>query len=123
MRISGWLAAVAVLCLGSLSARAGSSLSPAEALKHVGQNATVCGIVASAHHGARRPAQPTFLNLGKPYPHEIFTAVIFASDRAKFGKPEVRLEGKRICVTGLIRTYRKLPEIILHDPKQLKLDE
>ncbi len=95
------------------------SLRPEEAETHVGKNATVCGLVASARYASRSNGEPTFLNLGKPYPNQDFTAVIFGSDRTKFGAPEVSLLGKQVCVTGDIRIYRGKPEIMLHDPKQL----
>jgi micrococcal nuclease len=65
--------------------------SPEEAAEHVGETATVCGLVASAHFSARSPEQPTFLNLGKRYPDQLFTIVIFGRDRAKFGTPEKSL--------------------------------
>jgi hypothetical protein len=111
---------VLVIALAAPLAAAEPPLSAADAPKHVGQNATVCGVVASAHYAPRTRSQPTFLNLDKPYPNQIFTAVIFGSDRGKFGEPETTLQGKRICVTGTIRLYRGAPEIILNDPKQLE---
>jgi micrococcal nuclease len=76
-------------------------------------------VVASAKYAANARAQPTFLDMGQPYPNEAFTAVIFGSDRVKFGEPEATLAGKRICVTGQVRNYRGKPEIILTDPSQL----
>jgi micrococcal nuclease len=57
--------------------------------------------------------QPTFINLDEPYPKQIFTAVIWGSDRSKFGQPETELKDKRICVTGLIEQHRGTPEITL----------
>jgi hypothetical protein len=73
-----------------------------------------------ARYAAYVNSKPTFLNLDKPYPNEVFTAVIFTDDRAKFSEPERKLEGKHVCVTGEIRLYREKPEIILHDPEQLR---
>lgn len=96
-----------------------ANLTPEEASTHVGRVETVCGIVASAHYAERTHSQPTFLNLGEPYPNQVFTAVIFGSDRAKFGQPET-LQGKNICVSGKIELYRGKPEIILHDHGQLQ---
>jgi DNA/RNA endonuclease YhcR with UshA esterase domain len=113
------LALSALVVLGSLPAVA-AMIGPDKAAGHIGENATVCGIVASAHYAARSRSEPTFLNLGKAYPEQIFTAVIFGSDRAKFGEPERTLQGKRICVTGTIRLYRGAAEVILSDPDQLK---
>lgn len=95
-------------------------MSPGDAAKHVGETATVCGVVASAKFLANSPSQPTLLNLDEPYPDQVFTAVIFGDDRPKFGKSETTLLGKRICVTGVIRLHRELPEIILKDPRQLE---
>lgn len=118
MRLRIRLVTFAVL-IGSLAAANGASLSPEDAVSHVGENATVCGVVASARYASNVKSQPTFLNLGKPYPNQVFTAVIFGTDRTKFGTPEASLSGKSICVTGLVKLYRGKPEIILNDPKQL----
>ena len=121
------LAAAAIVLLGTRVACAAepadaAKLDPGEAARHVGETVTVCGVVASAKFLSRSRSQPTFLNLEEPYPNEIFTVVIFGSDRAKFGTPETTLNAKRICVTGKIQEYRGLPEIILSDPKQLKTE-
>jgi hypothetical protein len=96
-----------------------ATLSTDEASSHVGETATVCGAVASAHYAAHSRGKPTFLNLDKPYPHEVFTVVIWGSDRTKFGTPETVLSGKQICATGAIQLYRGRPEIILHEPGQM----
>lgn len=61
----------------------------------------------------------TFLDMGRPYPNEAFTAVISGSDRAKFGAPETTLSGKRICVTGQVRDHRGKLGIIVSDPSLL----
>jgi len=96
-----------------------ASLTPEDAPNHVGETATVCGTVASANYAARTRGEPTFLNLGKPYPNHIFTAVIWGSDRPKFGTPETSLLGKLVCTTGVIKLFRGRPEIILRNPNQL----
>ena len=115
----GRLAVVsAVLAILATPASA-ATMSPDDVAGHVGENATVCGAVASAKFAARSRSQPTFLDMGKPYPNSAFTVVIFGDDRPKFGTPETTLRGKRVCVTGQIRDYRGKPEIILSDPSQL----
>jgi hypothetical protein len=81
------------------------------------KNAEPC---SRLHYAARSRSHPTFLNLGKAYPAQIFTAVIFGDDRAKFGEPEKTLDGKRIWVRGTIRLYWGSAEMILNDPDQLK---
>jgi hypothetical protein len=94
-------------------------VSPEDAAKHVGQTATVCGVVAGAKYAAQVRGGLTFIDFGKPYPNAVFTALIFASDRAKFGAPEKTLQGKQVCVTGQVRLYKGQAEIVLTDPKQL----
>jgi hypothetical protein len=86
-------------------------VSPEDAVRHVGESATVCGVVASAKFAASSRSQPTFLNLDQPYPNQVFTLVIFGSDRAKFGTPENVASRQRICVTRQISRYRGKPEI------------
>lgn len=95
-------------------------LTAAEAKNHIGEEATVCGVVASTRYAASSGGQPTFLNLGKPYPNQIFTVVIWGRNRAKFGTPELDYKDKRICVTGTIDEYRGVPQIEATNPSQLK---
>ena len=118
MQFIKFAVAAVAFSLWALSADA-ASISPADAASHIGESATVCGLVASAKYAANSRAQPTFLDMGQPYPNQPFVAVIFGTDRAKFGKPEATLSGKRICVTGQVRNYRGKPEIIVSDPSQL----
>jgi hypothetical protein len=54
-----------------------ANLRPEDAVSHIGETATVCGVVASAEFEANARSQPTLLDLGQAYPHAIFTAVIY----------------------------------------------
>jgi hypothetical protein len=96
-----------------------ASLSAEQAASHVGENATICGAVASAHFAQRSKGEPTFLNLDKPYPNQAFTIVIWGADREKFGTPETSLLGKQVCASGVIQLFRGRPEVVVHDPSQL----
>lgn len=118
-RLAWMLSAIALL---SSPVAAQRKLSATEAKDHVGETATVCGTVASTRYAATTRGQPTFLNVDKPYPNQIFTVVIWGSNRGKFGSPETEFRGKRICVTGEIREYRGKPEIVADYPKQIKTD-
>jgi len=77
-------------------------LAAAEAKNHVGETATVCGRVASAHFAEKTKGLPTFMNLDMPYPKQIFTIVIWGAERPKFGNPERTYRDKNICVSGKI---------------------
>jgi hypothetical protein len=114
-------AAIVAALLCSALAFGQHSITASEAKNHVGENATVCGEVASAHYAARSRGDPTFINLDKPYPNQIFTVVIWGSDRAKFGDPESAYSGKHICVTGRITLYRGTPETVASEPSQVKI--
>ena len=93
-----------------------------DAQKYLGKTETVCGQVASATHAVRTKGQPTFLNLDEPYPDQIFTVVIWGSDRVKFPEPPEKFyRGKTICVTGEITSYQGKPQIVVKDPKQIVL--
>ena len=94
-------------------------LSAREAAQHVGEQATVCGAVVSAHYSASSKGQPTFLNFDQPYPNAAFTVLIWGEDRPKFGAPEVRYRDQWVCATGLVRIYRGTAEMIAREPAQL----
>ena len=98
-----------------------TSISAAEAKSHVGERATVCGEVASTHYAARTWGNPTFINLDKPYPNQIFTVLIWGTDRPKFGDPEELYRNKHICIIGKISDYKGVPEVVAYEPPQIKV--
>ena len=96
-----------------------ASLTPEEAANHIGETATVCGVIASTTYAAQAPMAPTFLDIGKPYPNQSFSAIIFGTDRPQFGAPEISMRDKSVCVTGEIFLYQGAPKMILRNPGQL----
>jgi hypothetical protein len=119
-----------ILCLSFLSVVAPSLANPqtghitaAEAKNHIGKTATVCGSVVSTHYATRSKGNPTFLNLDEPYPKQIFTILIWGSDRPKFGDPQGKYGNKRVCVTGLIKDYRGVPEVVAEQPSQIEIQK
>ncbi len=98
-------------------------LAAGEAKDHVGETATVCGTVVSSRYATSTKGQPTFLNLDKPYPNQVFTVLIWGENRRKFGAPESEYKGKQICVTGKIIEYRGAPEIVADDAQQIRAEK
>jgi micrococcal nuclease len=95
-------------------------LTAADAKAHIGQQATVCGLVKSARWASNSNRRPTFLNLDEAYPKQLFTVVIFKETRDKFRPaPEVQFNNKRVCVSGKIEDFRGTPEIIVTAPSQI----
>jgi DNA/RNA endonuclease YhcR with UshA esterase domain len=90
----------------------------AEAKGHIGSKGTVTGTIAEIH----KTASVVGLNFDKPYPENVFTAVIFARSTNQFAEVD-KLKGKTVEVTGLIKDYRNRAEIILESTNQLKVIE
>jgi DNA/RNA endonuclease YhcR with UshA esterase domain len=109
------------LSVGAARAAAGEALGPEQAIEHVGEQATVCGIVASANFASGSRGSPTFLNLGRPCPQHVFTAVVWGSSRDRFATPPEQLAGRRLCVSGTISTYRGKAQIEVASPSRLEL--
>jgi len=117
MRVKLLLVFVVCGCLFTFFAvgQESKKIPASQAGRHMGENATVCGTVASEHFAANTKGQPTFINLDEPYPRQIFTILIWGSDRGAFGQIP-----KKLCVTGTISSYRGIPEIIARTPSQIK---
>ena len=112
---------LAVFLPAILPAVGQTTLTATQAKDHIGEQATVCGKVVSTGFAESSRGRPTFLNFDKPYPDQIFTLVIWGSDRSKFGDPETKYRGKRVCVTGKISAFKGVPELVANEPAQIKL--
>lgn len=121
-KTTGMILSVIVL-FSAMVAYGQSKLTASDAKNHVGETATVCGQVASTHFAAQSHRSPTFLNIDAPYPRQIFTALIWGSDRPKFGNPERTYANRRVCVSGRIDIYKGVPEIIVSDPNQIEIQK
>lgn len=131
-----WILAVAFLAGGYLLYRVyqpepPSSTPPAEAERieaaeadrHVGSIAEVCGEVASADYLPQVNGEPTFLNMGQAYPNQDFTAVIWGDHRANWSSPPEKLyENRKICVTGMIERHEGTPQIVVEDPARIEIE-
>ena len=95
-------------------------IAPEDAMAHLSQIGTVCGEVASTKYAVHSKGHPTYLNIGKPYPNHIFTAVIWGEYRAQFGTPEQRYKEKWVCVTGRITEYQGKAQIQVQEREYLR---
>lgn len=122
MKVRSLLGVILCAVLLSVSAvgQETKKIPAAEAGQHIGEHATVCGVVASSRYLSSSRSKPTFLNLGKPYPNEDFTVVIWPDDRPKFGHPEETYLHKNICVSGEITPYKGKAQIIARNPSQIR---
>ena len=109
-----------VLLLFSLPSFAQDRITPAQAASYIGKQVMVCGRGMSARYSSKSKGQPTFLNLDKPFPDHVFTAVIWGEARAKFkSPPEILYRDKRVCVSGKVQSFKGLPQIEVNEPGQV----
>jgi hypothetical protein len=120
IRCLAGVVAISLLGAGVTTLGQSKKLTTKEAKYHVGQQATVCGRVASWRHTSAR-GSPTFLDLDKPYPDQPFSVVIWARNRARFKDPE-DYRNKNICVVGRIGAHHGQSEMIISDPTKLAAD-
>lgn len=102
-----------------------TALDWSQAANHVGETAAVRGPVVSTFYAATSEGQPTFLNIGAPYPDPgRFIGVIWGQDRLNFPMPpEYLYKGRTICVFGTIKSYDGVPEIFITRSGQIKIEE
>lgn len=106
-----------VLCLGLLWSvvSAAECIPFTEAVKHVGENRCVKGMVLRVEQGN---GGTTFLDFCQDYKLCTFTVVVFAGNLRDVG--DVRqLQGKEIEIHGPIKMYDNRAEIVLERVKQL----
>jgi hypothetical protein len=105
------------LKIGSLALLASAALAMAqtipasEASKHVGEQATVCGVIVNRHVATQARGTPTFLDIDKPYPHQSLTVVVWERDKGAVG---ILPTSGQLCATGHLDQYRGGAEIVLH---------
>ena len=92
------------------------SYTPQEAAQHIGETATIQGVVVQVSSSKGT----TFINFGGRFPNHIFYAVIF-DDYADLFPGVHDLEGRTLAISGEISPYRGKPQIILTSPDQLSL--
>jgi DNA/RNA endonuclease YhcR with UshA esterase domain len=103
---------VLVLSVASGISVPAQTLSTMDAAQHVGQHATVCGEIAGEHTAESSRGTPTFINLDKPYPSQVFTILIWGENKPSVGSFPT---SGRVCATGIITEYRGAPEIVVRD--------
>ena len=84
-----------------------------DARAHVGSSVALCGVVVSSKFAADSNGQPTFLNIGAPYPDTSrVTVIIFGDALGNFpSDPATTYQGRNVCVTGTITPYEDIVEI------------
>lgn len=85
------------------------------ASKHIGQKASIRGAVIDVYTSR---SGTTFFDYCVSYGACPFSAVIFASNKPKFGSL-TRYQGKMITVSGTLTSYKGRAEMVLSSPTQI----
>ena len=95
------------------------------AIQNVGKLRTVCGRVQSTYINSNIASQPIYLNMGREYPNHTFTGLIwYSSNKDNFdGRPDKKYKKKNICISGVISTFKKKPQIQIDFENQIEIRE
>ncbi len=89
-----------------------------EADRFIGEQTTLQGVVRDAH----RSKDALYLNFGRDYPHQCFTAVAWDETVEQLpGETAEFYPGKTVRVRGKVQRYNGTPEIVLRSAAQLQL--
>jgi len=87
----------------------------------LGERAVICGQVVNTTFAPGTGGQPTFLNLERPFPDQLFDVVIWGRDRNRFDRPpEAFYADIRICVAGRVTSHQGVPRIEVRGPEQIR---
>ena len=86
---------------------------------HIGQYATVEGVVAKVFTSK---TGNTFLNIGATYPNQTFTGWIPPESPVSKSALLADIEGKRVKITGRIELYKGKPEIRINEAEQIEVE-
>jgi|ERR1017187_4601308 hypothetical protein len=106
LSVAGFLLSIALLPVMA------QTISAANAKNHIGEQTTVCGLVAGKHIASQSQGTPAFIDLDKPYPSQSFTVLVWERDKRTVGNLP---SGGQLCVTGRIVQYHGGAEIVLHN--------
>ena len=90
-----------------------------EARGFVGQRGTFVGEVIGVTYVEQSTRQPTFINIGRPFPDPSrLTVVVWGQDRSRFPQsPEVVYSpGRELCVTGEVSLFDGVAQIEVNSP-------
>ena len=104
---------------GGMNTPRGACIAITEASLHTGENTCIEGRVLRVFTSR---SGSTFLDFCTDYHNCPFSSVIFASDRSRFGNLAT-LEGRKVEISGEITTYNGRAEIVIRDPKQIRVPE
>ena len=92
-----------------------------EAVRHIGEERSVCGPVVHSEYASASRGQPTYLDIGTSYLDPAhFTVVIWGESRGNFQTaPEDTYVGETVCVGGLIEAFQDAAQVVADSPSDI----
>ncbi len=109
----------AAILISSAVAQTTSIIPANEAAAHVGEYATIEGVVAKVFTSK---SGNTFLNVGAAYPNQTFTGWIPPASPVSKSPILSGIQGKHVRMTGRIEMYKGKPEIRINAAEQLEVE-
>ena len=112
---------LALFSLNIFSLEDVEEISVFKAKNHIGEYKIVCGKVKSTYLNRKVKGVPLYFNFARDYPNSPFTAIIWTqSSGGEFGtRPDKRYQNRKLCVKGVITSYKGRPQIILRNSDQI----
>ncbi|RZL05770.1 MAG: hypothetical protein EOO89_25640 [Pedobacter sp.] len=90
------------------------SIQSSDARRYVGESKAVCGQVTQLKDFSKG----TYLNMGRSYPNQDLTIVVWSSDIRNLGNLQSYV-GQNMCIYGEITAYKGVPQINLVSASQI----
>ncbi len=107
----------------SLNIISEDSIDVSEVRKYVGTLQNVCGRVISTKYLKRTSGGPIFLNMGRDYPNQQLTGLIwYGRYKSNFSyRPDKFLKRKTVCIKGNVGVFEGTPQIQINSESQITL--
>ena len=107
----------AILTIGKIKSI--KTVDPKKLAKYNKQYIKTCSIVTGVYKLKKR-GHPTFINFGRSYPNQFFTAIVWENNLPNFSYNLKNLIGKKICIKGEVYLFRNKPNIKLSNENQIE---
>jgi len=96
------------------------AINTVDAEKYIDKKATVCGTVVATR--ILKDAKGLVVNLDQAFPDLLFSFTIWQNNMPNFSyEPATYLMNKKICVTGVITSYRGKPTMEVRNEKAIEI--
>jgi endonuclease G len=96
----------------------GGRFNTMQAKYHIGNKATICGTVVSTRRTKKSNA--LYLNFDRMYPNQDFYATVWDYNSPNFSyNPETYLQGRKVCVTGMVTVFDDIARISINNEKEI----